>query len=204
MQKRLEATNELTESSISEISLSESDSKPSEFQKPKDLYNDPMLVQESHESKFSNSKTIQVPSQTGITSENLESVSAWDQHMILVESQMESTKLKIEDLQQSERIQHYSVDEIRDSVEHNLFVKSIVKDREQASAIAKTDAEVFEPGGQLQISGKILRIESERQKQLAELEEKREELGQEVLREKRVQIEQNFQKRLIDLDQLEH
>ena len=89
-----------------------------------------MLVQESHESKFSNSKPIQVPSQTGITSENLESVSAWDQHMILVESQMESTKLKIEDLQQSERIQHYSVDEIRDSVEHNLFVKSIVKDRE--------------------------------------------------------------------------
>ena len=189
MQKRLEATNELTESSISEISLSESDSKPSGFQKPKDLYIDPMLVQESHESKFSNSKTIQVPSQTGITSENLESVSAWDQHMILVESQMESTKLKIEDLQQSERIQHYSVDEIRDSVEHNLFVKSIVKDREQVSAIAKTDAEVFEPGGQLQISGKILRIESDRQKQLAELEEKREELGQEVLREKRVQIE---------------
>ena len=189
MQKRLEATNELTESSISEISLSESDSKPSGFQKPKDPYIDPMLVQESHESKFSNSKPIQVPSQTGITSENLESVSAWDQHMILVESQMESTKLKIEDLQQSERIQHYSVDEIRDSVEHNLFVKSIVKDREQASAIAKTDAEVFEPGGQLQISGKILRIESDRQKQLAELEEKREELGQEVLREKRVQIE---------------
>ena len=44
-------------------------------------------------------------------------------------------------------------------------------------------------------------IESERKSQLADLEGKRHLMGEEAVREMKVKIEQDFQKRLGDLDQ---
>ena len=115
-----------------------------------------------------------------------------------------SKRVELEDLQKPERIQNYSVDEISDSVEYSLFEKSTCKGNPHsvfAFNHTRADSELFQPYGQLQISGEIMMIESERKSQLADLEGKRHLMGEEAVREMKVKIEQDFQKRLGDLDQ---